>query len=303
MRRKRTKLAPARLAAVLVCVLLAAAVVWGGLSLLAKLTHYGESSTIVSGGPGEEETPGQAQLQPSDAPEDGLIPGLAVNSYDASKFYQQDGLIRYCGDTPAHVGVDVSSHQQDIDWQAVAAAGVEFAMIRVGYRGYTEGEIQPDAYFEQNIRLAQEAGLDVGVYFFSQAINADEALEEAQFVLDALEGHSLQYPVIFDWEDIEAEARTDGMDSVTLTACAVAFCKRVELNGYRAGVYFNQRFGFEEFDLRDLQDYELWLAEYALSPSFPYHFDVWQYANDGMLSGVDGPVDLNLAFVESRTAE
>ena len=107
----------------------------------------------------------------------------------------------------------------------------------------------------------------------------------------------------YDWSDIEAEARTDGMDSVTLTACAVAFCKRVELNGYRAGVYFNQRFGFEEFDLRDLQDYELWLAEYALSPSFPYHFDVWQYANDGMLSGVDGPVDLNLAFVESRTAE
>ena len=93
------------------------------------------------------------------------------------------------------------------------------------------------------------------------------------------------------------------MDSVTRAACAMAFCKRVELNGYRAGVYFNQRFGFEEFDLRDLQDYELWLAEYALSPSFPYHFDVWQDANDGMLSGVDGPVDLNLAFVESRTAE
>ena len=104
MRRKRTKLAPGRLAAVIVCALLAAAVLWGALGLVAKLTHYGESSTIVSGGPGEEETPGQAQLQPSDAPEDGLIPGLAVNSYDASKFYQQDGLIRYSGDTPAHVG-------------------------------------------------------------------------------------------------------------------------------------------------------------------------------------------------------
>lgn len=298
MRRKRTKLAPARLAAVLVCVLLAAAVVWGGLSLLAKLTHYGESSTIVSGGPGEEETPGQAQLQPSDAPEDGLIPGLAVNSYDASKFYQQDGLIRYSGDTPAHVGVDVSSHQQDIDWQAVAAAGVEFAMIRVGYRGYTEGEIQPDAYFEQNIRLAQEAGLDVGVYFFSQAINADEALEEAQFVLDALEGHSLQYPVIFDWEDIEAEARTDGMDSIILSGCAYAFCNAIEQAGYRAGVYFNQRQGYQEFDLLKLQDYIFWLAEYNPTPTFLYDFQIWQYANDGRIDGISTDVDLNLSFYE-----
>ena len=176
-------------------------------------------------------------------------------------------------------------------------------MIRLGYRGYTEGEIGLDPYFLRNIEGAQAAGLDVGVYFFSQAITKDEAVEEAKFVLNWIEGYELDYPIFFDWEDIEAEARTDGMDSVTLTACAVAFCKRVELNGYRAGVYFNQRFGYEEFDLRELQDYELWLAEYALSPSFPYHFDVWQYANDGMLSGVDGPVDLNLAFVESKTVE
>ena len=298
MRRKRTKLAPARIAAALVCVLLAAAVAWGGLSLLAKLTHYGESSTIVSGVPGEEETPGQAQPQPSDAPEDDLIPGLAVNSYDAAKFYQQDGLIRYSGDTPAYVGVDVSSHQQDIDWQAVAAAGVEFAMIRVGYRGYTEGEIQPDAYFEQNIRLAQEAGLDVGVYFFSQAINADEALEEAQFVLDALEGYSLQYPVIFDWEDIEAEARTDGMDSIILSGCAYAFCNAIEQAGYRAGIYFNQRQGYQEFDLLKLQDYIFWLAEYNPTPTFLYDFQIWQYANDGRIDGISTDVDLNLSFYE-----
>ena len=183
------------------------------------------------------------------------------------------------------------------------AAGVDFAILRAGYRGYTEGAIQEDETFLTNLAAAKAAGLKVGAYFFSQALDKAEAVEEAEFVLNLLDGAELDYPIFFDWEDIEAEARTDGMDSVTLTACAVAFCKRVELNGYRAGVYFNQRFGFEEFDLRDLQDYELWLAEYALSPSFPYHFDVWQYANDGMLSGVDGPVDLNLAFVESRKAE
>ena len=183
------------------------------------------------------------------------------------------------------------------------ALGAIVAMIRVGYRGYTEGEIQPDDYFTQNIEGALAAGLDVGVYFFSQALDEKEAIDEANFVLESIKDYPLSYPVIFDWEDIQADARTDGMNSVQLTKNALAFCSAIEKAGYRAGVYFNQRFGYEEFDLRELQDYELWLAEYALSPSFPYHFDVWQYANDGMLSGVDGPVDLNLAFVESRTAE
>ena len=167
--------------------------------------------------------------------------------------------------------MDISSHQQSVDWEAVKAAGVDFAILRAGYRGYTEGAIQEDETFLTNLAAAKAAGLKVGVYFFSQALDKAEAVEEAEFVLNLLDGAELDYPIFFDWEDIEAEARTDGMDSVTLTACAVAFCKRVELNGYRAGVYFNQRFGFEEFDLRDLQDYELWLAEYALSPSFPYH--------------------------------
>lgn len=302
MRRKRTKLAPARLAAVVVCVLLAAAVAWGAVSLIAKLTHYGESSRVTSDVPDEAETPGQQHEQAPDETADGLIPGLAVNSYDASKFYEQDGFIRYAGDRAAYVGVDVSSHQQEIDWQAVADAGVEFAMIRVGYRGYTEGEIQLDAYFEQNIRQAQKAGLDVGVYFFSQAVSAAEALEEAQFVLDAISGYQLQYPVIFDWEDIEAEARTDGMDSIILSGCAYTFCNAIEQAGYRAGIYFNQRFGYEEFDLLKLQNYVFWLAEYNPAPSFSYDFEIWQYANDGAVAGISTDVDLNLSFYEPKNS-
>lgn len=297
MRRKRTKLAPGRLAAVIVCALLAAAVLWGALGLVAKLTHYGESSTI-NVNESEEETPGHMQQQPTAETDDGLIPGLAVNSYDAAKFYQQDGFIRYSGDMPAYVGIDVSSHQQDIDWQAVKAGGVDFAMIRVGYRGYTEGEIQPDPYFEQNMLGAQEAGLDVGVYFFSQAISAAEALDEARFVLDAIDGYQLQYPVIFDWEDIEAEARTDGMDSIILSGCAYTFCNAIEQAGYRAGIYFNQRQGYQEFDLLKLQDYVFWLAEYNPTPTFSYDFQIWQYANDGRVDGISTDVDLNLGFFE-----
>ena len=299
MRRKRTKLAPGRLAAVIVCALLAAAVLWGALGLVAKLTHYGESSTI-NVNESEEETPGHMQQQPTAETDDGLIPGLAVNSYDAAKFYQQDGFIRYSGDMPAYVGIDVSSHQQDIDWQAVKAGGVDFAMIRVGYRGYTEGEIQPDDYFTQNIEGALAAGLDVGVYFFSQALDEKEAIDEANFVLESIKDYPLSYPVIFDWEDIQADARTDGMNSVQLTKNALAFCSAIEKAGYRAGVYFNQRFGYEEFDLESLQDYVFWLAEYNETPSFSYHFQLWQYCNDGRVDGIQTDVDLNLAFLRAK---
>ena len=293
MKHRRSSVGRTRLILILLCIVLAAAMLWCALSLILRIGTY--SGRTVGNDPVQEQTP----VEPVD-----LEPTVPENSYDPAGFYEEGGFKRYKSeDTLASVGVDVSSHQQEIDWELVAANGVEFAMIRVGYRGYTEGEIQPDDYFVQNIEGARAAGLDVGVYFFSQALDKAEAVEEAEFVLNLLDGAELDYPIFFDWEDIEAEARTDGMDSVTLTACAVAFCKRVEMNGYRAGVYFNQRFGYEEFDLREWQDYELWLAEYALSPSFPYHFDVWQYANDGMLSGVDGPVDLNLAFVESKTVE
>lgn len=289
------------LVVIFLVVALAFAIIWGACELIRHLSSYGNGATINT--QPEEEEPVPEETPEDTAPAENLIDGIPANPHDPNDFAEKNGFIVYTGTETWHTGVDVSAHQGEINWEKAAADGIQFAMIRLGYRGYTEGEIGLDPYFLRNIEGAQAAGLDVGVYFFSQAITKDEAVEEAEFVLNWIEGYELDYPIFFDWEDIEAEARTDGMDSVTLTACAVAFCKRVELNGYRAGVYFNQRFGYEEFDLRELQDYELWLAEYALSPSFPYHFDVWQYANDGMLSGVDGPVDLNLAFVESRTAE
>lgn len=297
MRQKRRKLSRGRLAAVLLCIVLVCAVLLSGAVLLAKVTHYGETSRVnTEPEPAEPviEEPQPSEEEPS---ENGLIPGLDVNAYDPEKFYEKDGFTRYLGKA-CHVGVDVSSHQQTIDWQAVANAGVEFAMIRVAYRGYTEGEIQLDPYFPQNLQGAKDAGLSVGVYFFSQAVNADEALEEAQFVLDALDGAQLDYPVVYDWEDIEAEARTDGMDSTVLTGCASAFCSAIEQAGYRAGIYFNQRFGYEELELVSLQDYIFWLAEYNPTPTFLYDFEIWQYANDGRVDGISTDVDLNLSFFE-----
>ena len=287
MKHRRSSVGRTRLILILLCIVLAAAMLWCALSLILRVGTY--SGRTVGKDPVQEQTP----VEPVD-----LEPTVPENSYDPAGFYEEGGFKRYkSDDTLASVGVDVSSHQQEIDWELVAANGVEFAMIRVGYRGYTEGEIQPDDYFVQNIEGARAAGLDVGVYFFSQALDEQEAIDEANYVLEQIKDYPLSYPVIFDWEDIEADARTDGMDSVQLTKNAIAFCDTIEQAGYRAGVYFNQRFGYEEFDLESLQDYVFWLAEYNDTPSFTYDFDLWQYTSDGSVDGIDGDVDLNLAFI------
>ena len=290
MKNHRSHVGRTRLILILLCIVLAAAMLWCALSLVLKIGTY-SSRTVGDDKPAEE-----VPVEPAD-----LEPTVAENSYDPAGFYEEGGFKRYkSADTIASVGVDVSSHQQDIDWELVAANGVEFAMIRVGYRGYTEGEIQPDDYFTQNIEGALAAGLDVGVYFFSQALDEKEAIDEANFVLESIKDYPLSYPVIFDWEDIQADARTDGMDSVQLTKNALAFCSAIEKAGYRAGVYFNQRFGYEEFDLESLQDYVFWLAEYNETPSFSYHFQLWQYCNDGRVDGIQTDVDLNLAFLRAK---
>lgn len=220
----------------------------------------------------------------------------AANPYDLSLFREEDGFIVYDGEPKARRGIDVSAHQGKIDWAAVAACGVEFAMIRVGYRGYTEGATSLDELFYENVAGARANGIDVGVYFFSQAINREEAEEEAEIVLRAIDGLEITYPVVYDWESIIAEARTDGMDPKVLTGCARAFCRRIQREGYRAGVYFNQAFGYQQYNLIALEEYVLWLAQYAPAPDFRYGFQLWQYSSTGRVDGINCDVDLNLSF-------
>lgn len=223
-------------------------------------------------------------------------PSLPENSYDLSAFSLVDGRMTYSGTQPVTTGVDVSMHQGVIDWQAVADAGVDFAIIRVGNRGTSDGGLSLDEYYLDNMRGALDAGLKVGVYFFSQAISVEEAREEARFVLSWLRGFDLALPVFYDWENVAWEARTDGMDSITLTACAEAFCSTIAGAGYRAGLYFNQTFGYQQFDLPELQEYTFWLASYSDVPDFKYHFDLWQYTASGSVPGIGTVVDLNLCF-------
>ena len=184
-----------------------------------------------------------------------------------------------------------------IDWQAVADSGVEFAMIRVGYRGYSQGALQMDERFRENMDGALAAGLDVGVYFFSQATSVLEAEEEADFVLSAIRGYPIKYPVAFDWEFIDgAEARTNGMDGDTVTQCATAFCDLISVAGYTPMVYFNQELGYLFYQLDQLDASQFWLAEYDTKPDFFYDFEMWQYTHTGAVPGIQGNVDLNLAF-------
>lgn len=227
------------------------------------------------------------------------LEGMPVNPYEKAGFSMDEkGRVTYAWNgRRARAGVDVSTHQKEIDWPAVAADGVDFAMLRLGHRGYTEGGLFLDQTFEQNLRGALDAGLDVGVYFFSQAVTPEEAEEEADYVLEILDGQTLAFPVAFDWEPILGdEARTDGLEGETMTRCAAAFCKRIEDAGYRPAVYFNQTQGYLHYDLRELTDYELWLAEYDAEPAFYYHFDLWQYSHTGRVDGIQGDVDLDLAF-------
>lgn len=223
------------------------------------------------------------------------LPAPPENPYEASDFYEENGFIR-CSAVDGRIGVDVSAHQGEIDWQAVRQAGVEFAMIRVGYRGYDQGGTYVDEYFEANITGALEAGLEVGVYFYSQAISVEEALEEAELVLDEIQDYPLTYPVVFDWECIGEAARTWDVDSRTVTDCTMAFCNAVEQAGYIPGFYFNQSMSHTTFRLRELQDYDFWLAQYNDAMTFRYDVALWQYTNEGTVPGITGSVDLNLSF-------
>lgn len=223
------------------------------------------------------------------------LDGVERNTYISQAFVQgENGWISY---PDALQGVDVSVYQGEIDWQTVADAGVDFAIIRVGYRGYSQGAIQPDANFQKNMEGALKAGLDVGVYFFSQATTVREAEEEADYVLEAIRNYPVTYPVVFDWEFIDGQqARTDEIDGERMTECAKTFCELVRAGGYTPMVYFNQEQGYLYYQLDQLDEFSFWLAEYDEKPDFFYNFAMWQYTHTGTVPGIPGNVDLNLAF-------
>ncbi|WP_318709969.1 glycoside hydrolase family 25 protein [Candidatus Acetatifactor stercoripullorum] len=201
------------------------------------------------------------------------------------------------GQVTSHKGIDVSKHQGEIDWQQVAADGVEYAFIRVGLRGYGTGKLVEDEYFEQNITGALSAGIKVGVYFYTQAINEEELMEEANFVLEKIAPYRIECPVVFDVEKVSGD---DGrMNSLTVedrTNLTLLFCQTIENAGYKPMIYHNMEMGALLLDLAKLENYDKWFAYYNADFYYPYQYEIWQYTDNGTVNGIDGPVDLNISF-------
>ncbi len=194
-------------------------------------------------------------------------------------------------------GIDVSEFQGYIDWKQVKDAGIEFAFIRIGCRTYSNGEIIFDERFKENLYSADRAGIKTGVYFFSQALTVDEAIEEADAVIDAIEPFNITYPVVFDWEIIyEDYARTDEITIESLADCCVAFCERIKSAGYTPMIYQNKSTLLFKVDLPRVKEYDIWLAEYNDEPTYYYDFKIWQYASDGRVPGISTDVDMNISF-------
>ena len=219
------------------------------------------------------------------------------------EFFVRDGKGRMTYSDPAvktYTGIDVSVFQGDIDWDAVKNDGIDFVMLRVGYRGYGQkGIMGKDDKFDSNYEGAKKAGLKVGAYFFSQATNESEAREEAAFVLDAVRDCPLDYPIAYDWEFVDnGEARTNGMTSEDITVCAKAFCEAIKSAGKVPVIYFNCETGYFNYDLPQVKDYDFWLAEYYDTPSFYYNYKMWQYSKTGSVDGISGDVDMNISIVD-----
>ena len=191
-------------------------------------------------------------------------------------------------------GVDVSAHQGDIDWAAVKKSGIEFAIIRLGYRGYGSGKLVEDEYANKNLQAAKEAGLKIGAYFFSQALDIKETDEEIQFMLNMLADVDLDMPIVLDWEIPAEDARTKNMDARTLTDIQLHFCGQMKKMGYQPMVYFNWHQSENLYYLSELEDYPFWLALYQDRMTYPWKVEMWQWTSSGKVPGIQGNVDINV---------
>ena len=216
--------------------------------------------------------------------------------------YNEDGTRGYAPEKGKDIslfGIDVSSYQKNIDWQKVKDQGVDYAIIRLGYRGYGTGEVLLDNKFHQNIKGAAEVEIPTGVYFYSQAITVEEAIEEAEMVIKNLEGYDISYPVVFDMEevnDLPENVRTSDLTPKQRTDITIAFCERIKEAGYTPMVYGNISWMIMNLEIERLEDYDKWFAQYYKQPFFPYEFSMWQYTARGTLDGIEGTVDFNMGF-------
>ena len=217
-------------------------------------------------------------------------PAAAWQKNDLGYYFNTSGRAM-----PAAVlkGMDVSKFQGEIDWEKAKAAGIDFAIIRCGYRGYGSGALVEDSTYRRNIQGAINAGLRVGVYFYSQAINEAEAVEEASMVLSLVSGYSLPLGVYYDTESVGG-GRANALSAAERTACAVAFCETIRSAGYSAGVYSYASWFYNALNFANISKYNIWIAQYRDTLSFSYKHNIWQYTGSGSVKGISKPVDMNI---------
>ena len=287
---------------VLVCLLLLAISAAGGQRMAEKKEQDSATGIRIEEKDGKEYFIFQDVKENSYRAE--LLENVPKNIYDFSCLSTDEdtGFKKYNDEKngiTSKMGIDVSEFQGgDIDWKQVKDSGIEFVIVRIGYRAYGEsGELVKDDMFEQNIEGALDAGLEVGVYFFSQAITPGEAVEEAEFVLDLIRPYKITGPVVYDTEEIKGDtARTDGNTRQEFTNYCKVFCDTVEHAGYDSMIYANMKWMAFTLDMEELTDYDFWYADYHELPQNPYDYTIWQYSETGAVPGINANVDLNIWF-------
>ena len=230
-----------------------------------------------------------------------ISPYLPKHDYDFTKLVYQSDRMKYFenGYQTSYEGINISEIQDYVNFVDVRKSGIDFVMIRVGARGYGTGQLILDDYFSDNLKRATDAGLDVGVYFYSQAISKAEAVEEANMVIENLEGYQISYPVAYDMERIlNDSARTDALSKADRTEIAKAFLDTIEAAGYLTLIYGNKEWLIKQIDMSKLTGYDVWLSQEADIPDYPYKFTMWQYDRSATVAGVSGYVDLDISFVD-----
>lgn len=260
---------------------------------ISNLISPQQTATVTATpSPSEEPT---VTPEPTDEPEE-VVQTTEIELVADNFSYDDDGVLVY---TDAYVGIDVSSYQGDIDWEKVAADGIDFAIIRLGYRGATEGGLYEDKYFEQNIAGAIDAGVKVGVYFYSQAITREEAEEEANFVIERIADYQITYPVCFDWEYTNiTDSRVEDMIGEEVSYFATGFLNVISEAGYETAIYMTDASYNNVYDIVMKEDYNIWYSDFEGIADVSYGYKILQHSCTGSVDGIYGNVDLNISFVE-----
>lgn len=249
----------------------------------------------------EEEEVRRVQVKHADGTKEwvDLSDDIARNKYDLSKLAYEKSVMNYYedGKVVSKCGVDLSANQGDVDFDKLKNAGCDFVMIKVGSRGYSSGKIVMDANYQDNLEAAKRAGLDIGVYFCSQAVTKAEARDEADELLGAISGYKIKYPVVFVMENVEGDmARIEALDMADRTQIAKAFLNRVKDAGYKPMIYGDKEWLLTMVDMEALQGYDVWYAQDSDKPDYPYEFTMWQYDSDAKIKGITGDAAMTVSF-------